>query len=80
MKWVKDIKQHIVSTTGTESQMTVKYLKDVSTMQTIVSVLTEGSLKRHFAAEREILKLMFTFDHITVHALGTHSVPSTGIL
>ena len=39
MKWVKDIKQHIVSTTGTESQMTVKYLKDVSTMLAIVSVL-----------------------------------------
>ena len=27
----KDIKQHIVSTTGAESQMTVMYLKDVST-------------------------------------------------
>ena len=52
MKWVKDIKQHIASTTRSESQMTVKYLKDVSTMLAIVSVLREGSLQRHFAAER----------------------------
>ena len=28
----KDIKQHIVSTTGTESQITIKYFKDVSVM------------------------------------------------
>ena len=28
----KDIKQHIASTTGTESQITIKYLKDVSVM------------------------------------------------
>ena len=29
----KDIKQHIVLTMGTESQMTVKYLKDVKDLQ-----------------------------------------------
>ena len=31
-KAFKDIKLHIVSTTGSESQMIIKYLKDVSTM------------------------------------------------
>ena len=41
----KDIKQHIiVSTTGTESQMTVKCLKDVSRMLVILSKLREGGL------------------------------------
>ena len=60
----KDIKQHIVSTTGTESQMTVKCLKDVSTVLAIVFALIEGGLKRHFSIEREIMKLMFAFDHI----------------
>ena len=45
------IKQHIVSTTGTESQMTVKYLKDVSTKLAIASAVREGGLKRHFSAE-----------------------------
>ena len=60
----KDIKQHIVSTTGTESQMTVKCLKDVSTVLAIVFALMEGGLKRHFSIELEIMKLMFAFDHI----------------
>ena len=36
----KDIKQHIVSTTVTESQMTIKYLKDVSAMLAVVSAVT----------------------------------------
>ena len=41
----KDIKQHIiVSTTGTESQMTVKCLKDVSRMLVILSKLREDGL------------------------------------
>ena len=37
----KDTKQHIVSTTGTESQITVKYLIDVSTMLVVISALRE---------------------------------------
>lgn len=45
---IKDIKQHTVSTIVTESQITVKYLKDVSTMLAIVSAVREGSLKGHF--------------------------------
>ena len=40
----KDIKQHIVSTTVTESQMTTKYLKNVSTMLAVVSAVTEVDL------------------------------------
>ena len=39
-------------------------VKDVSTMFVIVFALRKGGLKRHFSAEREILKLMFAFDHI----------------
>ena len=58
-----DINQYIASTTGTESKMTIKYLKDVSTMLAIVSAVREGGLKRLFSAEREILKL-FAFDRI----------------
>ena len=40
----KDIKQHIVSTTVTESQMTIKYLKNVSAMLAVVSAVTEVDL------------------------------------
>ena len=60
----QDIKQHIVSTTGTESQMIVKYLKDESSMLAIISAVRECSLKRKFSAEREVLKLMIVFDNI----------------
>ena len=40
------------------------YLKDASTMLAIIFIVREGGLKRHFSAEREILKLVFAFDHI----------------
>ena len=40
----KDTKQHIVSTTITESQMTIKYLKDVLTMLAVVSAVRENDL------------------------------------
>ena len=52
-----DIKQDIVSTTSTESRVTVKYLKDMSTMLAVVSAV-------RFPAERNILKLKFAFNHI----------------
>ena len=35
------MKQHIVSTTVTESQMNIKYLKNASTMQAVISAVTE---------------------------------------
>ena len=33
-------------------------------MLAIISTVGEGGLKRHFPVEREILKLMFAFQHI----------------
>ena len=55
----------MLSTASTESQMAVKYLKDKSTMQAIVSTVRKGGLKRLFSAERESVKSMFVFDHIS---------------
>ena len=40
----KNIKQPIISTIVTESQMTIKYLKDVSTMLAVVSAVREVDL------------------------------------
>ena len=40
----KDIEQHIVCRTGTGSQITIKYLKDVSTMLAIVSAIRDVDL------------------------------------
>ena len=42
----KDIKQHIVSLTVSISQMTIKYLKDVSIMLAVVSPVWEVDLNR----------------------------------
>ena len=44
--------------------MTVTYLKYMSTMLAIVSIVRKGGLKRRFSAELEILKLMFAFNQI----------------
>ena len=41
-------------------------------MLTIISTVREGGLKRHFSAEREILKLMFAFDHINYAGYVTY--------
>ena len=48
---------------GTEENLTVTYLKDVSLMLTFVSAVREGKLSRHLEAEREMLSLTFAFDH-----------------
>ena len=48
LKVSKDIKQHVLSTTVTESQMTLKYLKGVSTKLVVVSTGREVGLKGYF--------------------------------
>ncbi len=48
---------------GTESHLTVLYLKDVSTMLAMVSAVREGDLRRHVEAERHMLGLTFALDH-----------------
>lgn len=57
----KDITERIISTAGTQTQMTIKYLKDMSVMLATASLVREGDLKKHFSTEREILKLIFAF-------------------
>ncbi len=49
---------------GSESQMTMAYLKDVSALLALVSAVRESDLERHLEAEREMLKHCFAFDHI----------------
>ena len=44
--------------------MVVSCLKDVSTMLTIVSAVRTRNITQHFQAERQMLRLIFTFDHI----------------
>ena len=49
---------------GSECQMTVAYLRDISALHAMVSAVREGGLERHLQAEREMLKHCLAFDHI----------------
>ena len=46
-----------------ESNMTIEYLKVVSSMLAMVSAVREGSLERHLQAERDRIKQVFAFGH-----------------
>ena len=50
--------------TGTESKMTIRYLKDVSSLLALVSALREKNLERHLEVERKMFKCCFAFDNI----------------
>ena len=53
-----------MSVSGTQSQMTSLYLKDISLMLTLVSSARESNLEMHLEAEREFLNLVHAFDHV----------------
>ncbi len=49
---------------GTQSQMMIEYLKDVSAMLALVRSVREKSIDLHLAAERALLPKCFAFDHV----------------
>lgn len=49
---------------GTESKMTVCFLRDVLTLLPMVSAVRENNFERHLQAEREMIKYCSTLDHI----------------
>ena len=50
--------------TGSESKMTIRFLKDVSSLLALVSAVREKNFERHLQAEREMIKYCFAFDHV----------------
>ena len=44
--------------------MVVNYLKDVTNMLAIISAVQTGNITQLFQAEKEMVKLIFAFDHI----------------
>ena len=58
----KDIKQHTVSTTVTESQLTIKYLKDVSTVLAVVFGVRENDLDHINYARHNICQQVYLND------------------
>eukprot|EP00794_Sanderia_malayensis_P020787 gene20787-22825_t len=54
----------VMAETGTQSQMMIEYLKDVSGMLALVRSVREKSIDLHLAAERALLPKCFAFDHV----------------
>eukprot|EP00794_Sanderia_malayensis_P009432 gene9432-biopygen7559 len=66
------LKRQIMIESGTQAKMTVKYLKDISLMLALVSAVREKDFERHLQAERQMLKLVFAFDHINYGRYNTY--------
>ena len=49
---------------GTESKMTIAYLKDVSSLLALVAAVRDCNFELHLQAEREMIKHCFAFDHV----------------
>ena len=54
----------MVEKKGTQSKMTVTYLKDIPSLLTSVAAVRGGDFQLHMVAERDMLKYWFAFDHI----------------
>ena len=63
MESFKVLKNDIMAVTGTQSKMTIQYLKDVSNLLALVSAVGENNIEKHLQAERQMLKQVFAFDH-----------------
>ena len=46
-----------------DGNLTVEYLKDVSTLLALVSAVREGCIERHLQAEKKLIHLAFEYDH-----------------
>ena len=61
----KELYSHIVTPSeGTESKMTIEYLKDVSSLLSMVWAVRSGNFDGHLQSERDIIKQCFAFDHV----------------
>ena len=60
----RKLEESIVKTTGTQSRMSLAYLKDVSLLFSLVTAARESDIDLHLEAERQMLNLIFAFDHV----------------
>ena len=49
---------------GTESKMTIAYLKDVSSLLALVAAVCHCNFELHLQTERGMIKHWFAFDHV----------------
>ena len=60
-QYCKDI---MVTPSGTQAQMMLQYVKDVSCMLALIFSVREKVVELHVAAERKMLPKLFAFDHM----------------
>ena len=49
---------------GTEAKMDIYFIKNVSSLLALVSVVRENNLEQHLQTDREMVKYCFVFNHI----------------
>ena len=54
----------ILLSSGTQGDMTISYLKDVSVLLAIVRAVRQGDFSLNMAAQREMVKLCFSLNHV----------------
>ena len=60
---VLNIFQQLLSSTGTQAEMTVQYVRDVSSMLCLISSVRENFIERHLAVERVLIPRCVAFAH-----------------
>ena len=59
-----NIFQELTATTGTQSQLFVQYLKDVSCILSLVRAVRDNDFLLHLQAELKAVHLCHAFDHV----------------
>ena len=57
---------------GSDGELTVTYLKDVSLMLSLVGTVRECDIEKHLQAERKLLGLTFAYDHQNYSRYNTY--------
>ena len=59
----KQMTKNLKDVCGTQAQMMMQYIRDVSAMLCFVSAVREKATERHLVAERVLLPKCFAFEH-----------------
>ena len=57
---------------GSDGELTVTYLKDMSLMLSLVGAVRECDIEKHLQAERKLLALTFAYDHQNYSRYNTY--------
>ena len=64
MSQFQHFQKQLLTLTGTQSQMTVMLLKDISLMLSFIVSARESNIELHHQCERQFLNLANAFDHV----------------